>query len=353
MSKPVNETGSLWPHRIGVLLTIVVFPLIWVGGLVTTYDAGMAVPDWPNTYNYNMFAYPVRDWFFGPWDLFVEHGHRLLGSLAGIISIALVVASFRSESRKWVRWLSAAVLGLVIFQGILGGVRVLLDERSVAKIHGCVGPFFFALAVAFCVVTSNWWQSKPVAVTGGNSRRKLPTMGLIAATLLLVSYAQLVVGAFLRHIEVTASPQSYNTLVVIHLTTAALILLGTVVQFFASRSPGYRGRGVRGSINLLVLLVLIQIGLGLATWVVKYGWPVWFEEYAFASSFVVAEKSFWQMNLITAHVAVGSLILAYWTIHTLRCFRDYYSISMPLQSPSQSAPAKPTVKLVNSATSTT
>ncbi|MEO8269758.1 MAG: cytochrome oxidase assembly protein, partial [Aureliella sp.] len=64
-------------HALAVALTIAVFPLIWVGGLVTTYDAGMAVPDWPGTYGWNMFAYPASTWLFGPFDLLVEHSHRL------------------------------------------------------------------------------------------------------------------------------------------------------------------------------------------------------------------------------------------------------------------------------------
>ena len=80
-------------HALAVTLTLAVFPLIWVGGLVTTYDAGMAVPDWPNTYGYNMFAYPASTWLFGPFDLLVEHSHRLLGTVAGLLSIGLVVAA--------------------------------------------------------------------------------------------------------------------------------------------------------------------------------------------------------------------------------------------------------------------
>ena len=122
-----SELPSRWPHRVAAVLAAIVFPLIWVGGLVTTYDAGMAVPDWPNTYNYNMFSYPVRDWFFGPWDLFVEHGHRLLGSLSGLVAIGLVIVTWRKEPRKWVCWMSVGLLVLVIAQGILGGLRVLLD----------------------------------------------------------------------------------------------------------------------------------------------------------------------------------------------------------------------------------
>ena len=82
---------SPWPHRLSIALALVTFPLIWVGGLVTTYDAGMAVPDWPGTYGYNLFRYPWQTWLAGPWDLFIEHGHRLLGATAGLLAIALVV----------------------------------------------------------------------------------------------------------------------------------------------------------------------------------------------------------------------------------------------------------------------
>ena len=62
-----------------MVLVCATFPLIWVGGLVTTYEAGMAVPDWPTTYGYNLFLYPWQTWMLGPWDLFIEHGHRLAG----------------------------------------------------------------------------------------------------------------------------------------------------------------------------------------------------------------------------------------------------------------------------------
>ena len=71
---------NCWPHRLAVALACATFPLIWVGGLVTTYDAGMAVPDWPGTYGYNLLLYPWQTWIAGPWDLFIEHGHRLLGA---------------------------------------------------------------------------------------------------------------------------------------------------------------------------------------------------------------------------------------------------------------------------------
>src|SRR5688572_8610356 len=142
---------SLWPQRLTVLLALITFPLIWVGGLVTTYDAGMAVPDWPGTYGYNLFRYPWQTWLGGPWDLFIEHGHRLLGASAGIVAIALVAAVWLTGAPRVILLLSLGALGLVIFQGALGGARVLFDERMLALVHACVGPLFFAYLAVLAV----------------------------------------------------------------------------------------------------------------------------------------------------------------------------------------------------------
>jgi cytochrome c oxidase assembly protein subunit 15 len=322
------------PHRVAVLLTIIVFPLIWFGGLVTSWDAGMAVPDWPGTFGYNMFAYPISTWFFGPWDLFVEHGHRLLASISGLIAIALMWFTFRRDSRSWVRWYSVALFLLVGFQGLLGGIRVLsakgklgdfdffFSDRTMAKIHGCVGPAFFLAVVGFCVVTSRWWfEQESFRETGKSSRSftsTWPTLMLVAA------YCQLVVGAFLRHISEMASPQEYQGLIVLHVLIATGLVVGTFVQAIAvarakRREPA--SRGLVWSIRFLMLTILVQFSLGFGTWVVKFGWPIWFADMAFAAKFVVPEKSMFQMNLVTAHVAVGSLILALWTVQVFRSHR--------------------------------
>ena len=101
-SAPHANRASRWLHRLAVLSVCLVWPLIWVGGLVTTYDAGMAVPDWPNTYGYNLFLYPLSTWLTGPFDLFIEHGHRLLGAVVGVVAIAMVIACFLGERRRWV-----------------------------------------------------------------------------------------------------------------------------------------------------------------------------------------------------------------------------------------------------------
>ena len=159
-----SNSASPWPHRWAVVLSCATFPLLWVGGLVTTTDAGMAVPDWPNTYGYNLFLYPWQSWLAGPWDLFVEHGHRLLASGVGLLTIGLVVVLWRTDERRWMWQLGLAALALVIMQGVLGGMRVLLDERTLAMLHGCTGPLFFALTVAMVVFTSKIWQRGAAAV---------------------------------------------------------------------------------------------------------------------------------------------------------------------------------------------
>src|SRR4051794_11790199 len=116
-------------HVIALLTAAATFPLIFMGGLVTSHGAGMSVPDWPNSYGYNMFLFPPRLWIGG---ILYEHTHRLMGTVVGMLSIALCAWAWMSGARRSVRWLAAAVLGAVIFQGVLGGLRVVLVNLDLA-----------------------------------------------------------------------------------------------------------------------------------------------------------------------------------------------------------------------------
>src|SRR2546427_7123139 len=100
-------------HRIALLTAAATFPLIFMGGLVTSHQAGMSVPDWPNSYGYNMFLFPPRLWIGG---ILYEHTHRLMGTVVGMCSIALAICAWRTEKRAWARWMTMGVLGAVIFQ---------------------------------------------------------------------------------------------------------------------------------------------------------------------------------------------------------------------------------------------
>ena len=181
-------TANPWPHRLAWALLLCVFPLIWMGGTVTTYDAGMAVPDWPTTYSY--WFYPVKLWL-AVWDVFLEHGHRLLAQLAGLLAIALAVALWRLDDRRWMRWTGGAVLAGVILQGVLGGLRVLVDDRLLARVHGCTAPLFFGLCVAVAAWTSRAWREHRGPDSQSAGRRLLRLAWLVTALI----YLEIVLGA--------------------------------------------------------------------------------------------------------------------------------------------------------------
>ena len=214
---------NAWPHRWAVALVCATFPLIWVGGLVTTYDAGMAVPDWPNTYGYNLFLYPWQTWVYGPWGLFIEHGHRLLGSAVGMLTIGFVVSSWWCQRGAVLRWLGFVALAAVIFQGALGGLRVIEDKVQLAKIHGCFGPAFFAFAVALAVVTSRRWQQG--ASESPANRTNLAKIERLAILTTFLAYCQLVLGSQLRHLPAGATPGDFRLALLFHLATAVALVV--------------------------------------------------------------------------------------------------------------------------------
>ncbi len=312
-----QQHDSPWPHRVAMLLACATFPLIWVGGLVTTYDAGMAVPDWPSTYGYNLFLYPWQTWLYGPWDLFVEHGHRLLGATVGLITIALVLVVWTRDQRRWVKYLALAALVLVIFQGVLGGLRVLENDRQLAKIHGCVGPAFFALCVALCVFTSRMWRNAKLVQTTAGAR----TLHRFAILTAVFAFAQLVLGAQLRHISFDMSHGTFRVLVLFHLLVALVVTVHVIIVAALVFRHDWRERALSLPAAALCGLVLLQVALGGATWVVKYSWPDWFADTSFAAGYTIQAEGWWQSNVVTAHMATGSLIVATAVLLALRSLR--------------------------------
>ncbi|TWT53173.1 Heme A synthase [Rubripirellula amarantea] len=305
-------------HRLVVLAVCLVWPLIWVGGLVTTYDAGMAVPDWPETYGDNLFLYPYQTWLAGPFDLFIEHGHRLLGAVVGLVAIGIVVAAFWIESRRWVQWLCVALLVMVIAQGLLGGMRVVLGDRTLAMVHGCFGPAFFAVCVAVAVVTSRYWRDGDVV----EKRRLGKFPAILAGSLVGLSYTQLMLGAMLRHVQPAASPGHFAGIVSTHIMMAFLLWAITAFTWGKLRRCGDLTLSRPSSI--LIGLVGLQIALGIGTWVVNYGWPsfmMWVPE---SEAFLIRAKGFVDSIIVTAHVATGSLILAVSTMLWVRLLRHRY-----------------------------
>lgn len=330
---------SRWPFLMALLLCCATYPLIWVGGLVTTYDAGMAVPDWPSTYGYNLFLYPISTWLSGPFDLFIEHGHRLLGAATGFITILLVVTVWRCDDRSSVRWFSVGCLVGVIAQGILGGARVLLNEVSMARLHGCTGPLFFCMTVAMLMVTSRRWRSNTDS-TNTDSIKTASHASLFrsACILTILAYLQLVIGAHLRHLPPMMTPQVFRVVALFHVLTAVAVVFYAISLWLAAYRTASKVRRLMYLMTSgLVLLVLCQIGLGLGTWLVKYNWPIWLPAIPTLDRFVVQEKGFLQGIVITAHVAIGSLILASSFSVALGCYPAFQRLRVGSRKSSTNA----------------
>jgi cytochrome c oxidase assembly protein subunit 15 len=305
-------------------LVIMTWPLIWIGGLVTTLDAGMAVPDWPNTNGYNMFAYPWQTWLFGPFDLLIEHGHRLLASLVGFVAIGGAFAAYRWESRRWVRWLAYGTLAAVIFQGALGGARVLLDARTLAMVHGCFGPAFFAMCVVLAATTGRFWTSAARSAALEPVLRRGRRWALITTA---AAYLQVVLGAQLRHVQPTASQAWFEHIVYLHLTMAFLVLVCAVLLARSLRATRPWADGFRFPSVGLLALVCIQLLLGFGSWIAKYGFPRFAENWPGAGSYLIHAQGYFESIVVTAHAATGSLILATAVLLAVRTWRGLASLA--------------------------
>lgn len=310
-----------WPRVIAWTLVAVTAVLLSFGALVTTYDAAMAVPDWPSTFGHNMLLYPLGDWFWGPWDLFLEHGHRLLGMAVGSLSLILAWATFRSPASPALRWLVVAAVLLVIVQGALGGLRVILDDKTVAKVHACTGPLFFAVATAIAVLSGRRGEgsaaepggrdpsghtTSPHAIAGGLPLPSWAMGASLPTALAVAAYLQLVAGAQLRHADATVTPFLFRWMVVIHLLGAVSVTVLSALSVIAWQP--HESRSARRWSRVILALVVCQLLLGTGAWIFTWGMPAWLQE-AWATADALQARSPRGALIVTAHVLVGMAIL--------------------------------------------
>ena len=337
--KSGNGTYRPWVHRYTVLVVLSIVVLICSGGMVTSKNAGLAVPDWPNSYGYNMFAFPVSRWVGA---VLLEHTHRLAASGVGLLTIGLAAALAWTDSRRWVKTLGWTALGLVIVQGVLGGLRVRLTADWIGIFHGCVAQAFLALVSFLALATSRWW----LTLGAPDSRRPDPaalaglSKKLLAVAILI--YMQLALGAAMRHAHAGLSipdfPKAYGhwwpqvhkadlpalnrqrtetlhqpptTLAQIHLQMIhrlnATLILGCIL---AVASSAWRRRellpdALRWLATAGVALVAVQITLGMYT--------IWTNKAA---------------DVATAHVAVGASLLV-WAVLTYAATRRWMAGGAP------------------------
>jgi heme a synthase len=201
---PELDLSKRFLHWYAIFVAASVLVLICSGGLVTSHGAGMAVPDWPNSFGYSMFLFPVSRWVGG---VFFEHTHRLIASGVGLLTVALCLLTMVVEVRVWVKWLAGLAVLAVIVQGVLGGLRVTEHNAVLGLFHGCLAQGFFCLVATIALVTSPFWRRiGPV----GN-QREVGRLRFWTVTVTAMLFVQLALGASMRHSHTGLSIPDFPT----------------------------------------------------------------------------------------------------------------------------------------------
>ena len=306
-------------HRFAAFVASCTVLLVLAGSLVTSTDSGLSVPDWPTTYGWNMFAFPPSKWVGG---ILYEHGHRLIASTVGFLTIVLAVWVAVQDSRRWMKWLGAAALGAVIAQGVLGGLTVLFFlPAPVSTAHAGLAEIFFCMTVAIALFTSPRWI-EGYGESGDSSENH--SLRRAATTTTALIYVQILVGATMRHTDAGLAipdfplmfghlwPTHWDSKIAIHFAhrVGALIVALAVAWTAASvwsRDARDARRRQQGALTrpagLLVALVVVQITLGALT--VLTGRNVWIN---------------------SVHVVCGALVLTTSLVLTLRTWRTRFAM---------------------------
>ena len=189
----MNSPYNIWLHRFAKLVAASTFVLIFIGGLVTSTGSGLAVPDWPNTYGQFMFSFPLSKMVGG---ILYEHGHRMIASIVGFLTVILAVWLWLKEPRRWVKWFGVGALLAVIVQGVLGGLTVLfLLPTPISVLHGTLAQIFFCMTICLSIFTSKSWLEKEPNLADTQK----PNLQDLALLSIGVVFLQLILGAIMRH----------------------------------------------------------------------------------------------------------------------------------------------------------
>lgn len=322
MSSQESRNSSPWLHRFAVLTVCATFFLIIAGGLVTSTDSGLAVPDWP--LSYGQIMPPMVG------GIFYEHGHRMVATAVGMLTVILAFWLWRKDGRRWARNLGWIALATVITQGVIGGITVLtLLPPPVSVAHATLAQSFFCLVIFIAMITSGRWGDPAVEMESITRTRKL------ALAVTAVIFLQLVLGAVMRHtysgLAIPDFPLSYGhwlppldpgtmpsinqmriwddlapvefNQIWIHFAHRIGALLVTVVLLANAWHvlTTYRKESrLREPAIVLLTLLVFQILLGVLT--------VWTGKH---------------VEVATAHVATGALMLGFSVVLVVRSYRFY------------------------------
>ncbi len=257
---------SSWPRRFALGALLCAVPLFAFGGIVTTIGAGMAVEGWLNAEGHFMPLFPIDLWL-RDFATFVEHTHRMWAILVGLFAVAGVMASLRAEVSKLARAMSWVVLGIVCFQGYLGGQRVELVSRGLAFVHGGVAQLAFALLALHVLVQGRDWSDR--AVDRPAASASVPSVVALISTSLV--YGQIWLGAWYRH-GLRGTGGDVTSRLHLHLgfalvaTLAVGALAGLLRRLSRSAENASVADSARANARRLESLLLLQLALGFAAW---------------------------------------------------------------------------------------
>jgi cytochrome c oxidase assembly protein subunit 15 len=302
-------------HAFAAVVAASTAVLIFAGGLVTSTESGLSVPDWPTTYGYSMFTFPLSKMVGG---IRYEHSHRLIASTVGFLIVVLAIWLWRSEPRAWVRRLAYIALAAVITQGILGGITVLWylpDPISIA--HASLAQIVFSLTMTIAVVTSPGWMRAYSDRGAAPDDRALQRIAIVTAA---VVYMQIIVGATMRHTGAGLAipdfplafgqliPPQWDEKIAIHFAHRVGALLATACVIATTAHVFYHHRRrtelVRPAM-LLLALVAAQITLGAFT--------------------ILTRKD---VLINSLHVVTGGCVLATTVVLALRAHRARFARTM-------------------------
>ncbi|MBM4166917.1 MAG: hypothetical protein FJ218_08400 [Ignavibacteria bacterium] len=295
-------TYNNYLHRYAIFLSCCTFLLLIAGGLVTSTDSGLAVPDWPNTYGENMFLFPVEQWIGG---ILFEHGHRLLASFIGFLTVILSIWIWRTEQRSWMKKLGFIALLAVIVQGIFGGITVLFYlPQFVSATHATLAQTFFCITVSIALFTSPEWQKKIEVLESSTSFSFQRTSTLITISI----FVQLILGALLRHNDTLIS--SYLIFHLFGASAVSYLILKYTYRFKKHTSQ----KTILRLIQSLQHLLWVQLFIGTASFFLKY------------ISLDSVNTNWTMVTATVLHLATGAGMLAISLCLTLFVRKHYTSI---------------------------
>ena len=336
------DRRSKWLHRFAWFTSIATLFLICSGGMVTSKGVGLAVPDWPTTFGYNMFLFPVSKWVGG---IFFEHTHRLIASTVGFLTIILAIWIWRVDSRRWLPNLGWAALSAVILQGVLGGLRVTMLKDEIGIFHALLAQAFLGILIVITLATAQLWQRLRETDFVASTTRTLSRV-VISTTILI--YVQLGLGATMRHqhrdLSILDFPLAYGAIIpdtsdarlaeinawrdaralsdvtafqiwlqLTHRFVAVLIATGVIAALIFARKTGREAGTLSRFADTWFLLLVCQITLG--------SWVIWSNKAA---------------DIATTHVAIGATMFALGVALSAICLRVLHkraSTTWPRQSP--------------------